>query len=335
MHWRDLSDKVLSGQAPAREEALAVLRSGDDDLLAVLDAAFRVRVRFWDRGVNVHVLCNAKSGMCGENCAFCSQATGAYSGVDRYPMMTVDQLVAGAHDASRKKAVTYCMVTATRGPSGRELETVCAAARRIKADLDIRLCASLGILTREQARQLREAGIDRFNHNLETSSRFFPKICQTHTWEDRARTVRYTREAGMEACCGGILGMGETDEDRVDLAFALRDLGVESIPVNFLDPRPGTPLAHCDRLAPAACLRALCMVRLVNPTRDIRAAGGREVCLRHLQPLALYPANSIFTDGYLTTPGQGESRDMQMIREAGFHVREMAEERAAPSSSMA
>lgn len=336
MNWPALSDKILSGGAITRDEALSVLQSPDDALLAVLDAAFRVRLAHWDRGVNLHILQNAKSGMCRENCAFCSQAIGSYSGVDRYETQSVEALVAGAHAAHTRKAVKYCMVTATRGPSDQELNVICEAVRQIKRDLDIHVCTSLGLLDKDQAVRLKEAGVDRFNHNLETSSRFYSTVCQTHTWQDRVDTIRHIKAAGMEACCGGIMGMGETHEDRVDLAFALRELEVESIPVNFLDPREGTPLAAQEKLPPADCLRALCMFRLVNPTRDIRAAGGREVCLRHLQPLALYPANSIFTGGYLTTGGQGETKDLAMIEEAGFYVREINHEgRPAETSSVA
>jgi len=324
--WDKLSDNVLNGGEVTRDEARAILNSSDDELLTILNAAFRIRLKYWDRGVNIHILQNAKSGMCRENCAFCSQAIGAYSGVDRYQTQTVDELVAGAHAAFAKKAVKYCMVTATRGPSDLELDTICEAILRIKKDVNIQICTSLGLLTRDQALRLKEAGVDRYNHNLETSSRYYPEICQTHSWAERVETIRFVKEVGMEACCGGIMGMGEGVEDRVELAFALRELEVESIPVNFLDPRPGTPLQHLERMTPSGCLKALCMFRLVNPTRDIRAAGGREACLRHLQPFALYAANSIFTEGYLTTPGQGESEDLRMIEEAGFYVRETIHE---------
>lgn len=324
--WKELARRSIDGRPPTRDEALAVLRSSDDELLAVLEAAFMVRLAFWDRGVNLHVLRNAKSGICRENCTFCSQAMGAYSGVDRYGMQSVESLVEGALDAHRTGAVKYCMVTATRGPSASDLDTVCEAVRRIKSKVDISICVSLGLLTREEAEQLRAAGVDRFNHNLETSSRYYPEVCQTHTWEDRVATIRHVKAVGMEACCGGILGMGETEDDRVGLAFALRELEVESIPVNFLDPRPGTPLEHLDRLPPRDCLRALCMFRFVNPGRDVRVAGGREVSLRSLQALALYPANSMFTEGYLTTGGHGADADRQMIEDAGFYIRSMIHE---------
>lgn len=321
MNWNELVER-----APSFDEALAVLRSTDGELLAVLDAAFRVRQRAHGRDVRIHVLRNAKSGVCPEDCTFCSQSLSAASGVERYRMQTVEEIVEGARRAYEMKAVKYCIVTATRGPSAGELEVVCEATRRIKAEMNINICTSLGLLREGQAEQLAAAGVNRFNHNLETSRRHFPEICSTHSYEDRIATVQAAKRAGMEACCGGIMGMGESDEDRVALAFELRDLEVESIPVNFLDPRPGTPLSDVPRLGPTDCLRALCMFRFVNPTRDIRIAGGREVNLRRMQPLALYPANSLFVDGYLTTPGQGFEADIRMIEDAGFRVAEIVPE---------
>src|SRR5262249_10930015 len=160
-----------------------------------------------------------------------------------YPLQSVDQIVEGARRAKRARAWKYCVVTATRGPSRRDLDTICEAVRRIKAEIDITVCTSLGNLTEDKARRLKEAGVDRFNHNLETSARMYPSIATPHSYEDRVSTVRIAKAAGMEACCGGIVGMGESLDDVVDLAFALRELDVESVPVNFLDPRPGTPLA--------------------------------------------------------------------------------------------
>lgn len=324
--WNEIAEKALVNTEITREEATAVLHCPDDELLGLLHAAFRVRQRYHGRDVRLHVLRNAKSGMCRENCSFCSQAIGAYSGVDRYRMQTVEELVSGARKAHEMGAVKYCMVTATRGPSDKELETVCEAVRQIKAEMNINVCTSLGLLQPGQAEKLAEAGVTRFNHNLEASRNHFPKVCQTHSFDDRIATVKAAKAAGMEACCGGIMGMGESTDDRVDLAFELRALEVESIPVNFLDPRPGTPLADVPRLSPSDCLKALCMFRFVNPTRDIRAAGGREVCLKEMQILALYPANSIFTEGYLTTGGQGHDRDLAMIRDAGFRLAELVEQ---------
>jgi biotin synthase len=318
--WHQIADEVLAGRRLDRADARRVLAADPDEMLALLDAAFAVRRAHHGRRVHIHVLENAKMGACPEDCGFCSQSAAFESPSGTAPMKTADELVAGARRAADAHARRYCMVTATRGPSQRDLDVVCEAARRIKAELDIELCASLGLLTREKAERLAAAGIDRFNHNLETSERHFGKVVSTHTWADRVATVRLAREAGMETCCGGIVGLGEGEEDVLDLAYALRELEVDSVPVNFLDPRPGTPLGGADRVSPTYALQVLCMFRFVHPRADLRVAGGREVTLRSLQAMALYPANSIFTTGYLTTGGNQLDEDLAMIRDLGFEI---------------
>jgi biotin synthase len=225
------------------------------------------------------------------------------------------------------------MVTATRGPSGRDLEVICEAARQIKAELRIDLCASLGLLNEAKARRLAEAGIDRFNHNLETSERYFSQVVSTHQFADRVATLRNARAAGMELCSGGIVGLGESEDDLLDLAYTLRDVGVDSVPVNFLDPRAGTPMAGRPRVEPTYALKVLCMFRFLHPRADLRVAGGREVTLRSLQPLALYPANSIFTSGYLTTGGNEPVEDFAMIRDLGFELELTDGSVAAPAAA--
>ena len=332
--WHQIADDVLAGAPLDRADARAVLAAGPDQLLALLDAAFTVRRAHHGRRVHIHVLENAKMGACPEDCGFCSQSARSGSPSGTAPMKSADELVDGARRAAAAHARRYCMVTATRGPSQRDLDVVCEAARRIKAELDIELCASLGLLTRDKAERLAAAGIDRFNHNLETSERHFDKVVTTHTWADRVATVKLAREAGMETCCGGIVGLGEGDEDVLDLAYALRDLEVDSVPVNFLDPRPGTPLGAAGRIEPVHALRVLCMFRFVHPRADLRVAGGREVTLRSLQAMALYPANSIFTTGYLTTGGNQLDEDLAMIRDLGFEI-ELAGGRVAPEVPVA
>jgi biotin synthase len=319
MDWTKLADQIIDGHRITRAEALSVLESPEDELLVLLHAAFRVRMRYHGREVKIHVLQNAKSGVCPEDCGFCSQSTKFKTGVPQYGMQTAEELVAAARSADKKGAYMYCMVTSTRGPSSKELAVVCDAVRTIRQEMPhLSICTSLGFLKPGQASALKDAGVTRYNHNLETSDRFFPEVVGTHGFEDRVNTVKDAKAAGLEACSGGILGLGETFEDRVDLALALRELQVESVPVNLLDPRPGTPLGGQTRLSPSECLRALCMFRFVHPEADVRVSGGREACLRTLQPLALYPANSIFTSGYLTTLGQDATQDWSMIREAGF-----------------
>jgi biotin synthase len=330
MSWSTLADEALSGTVIDRERARAVLHAPADELLELLDAAFRVRRAHWGRRVSLHVLENAKQGACPEDCGFCSQSSKYSSPGGEAPMKSVDELVDGARRAHAARAKRYCMVTATRGPSQRDLDTICDAAQRIKAELDIELCASLGLLTDAKAQRLAASGVDRFNHNLETSERHYDQIVSTHTWLDRVETVRIAQRAGMDTCCGGIVGLGENEDDLLDLAFALRDLDVDSVPVNFLDARPGTPLAGYPLVEPGFALRSLCMFRFVHPRTDLRVAGGREITLRALQAFALYPANSIFTQGYLTTGGATPHADHQMIRDAGFEL-ELASGEAVPA----
>lgn len=318
--WTPLADGILSGRSVTREEALAVMEAPDALLPEILADAYRVRRHHHGDAVKVHILANAKSGNCPEDCSFCSQSAHADSGIDRYPLLSPETLLAQARAARAAGAWKFCIVTATRGPSDRDLDLLCAAVRRIKREVPVRVCVSLGLLTAEKARRLAAAGVDRFNHNLETSPRRFPEICTTHAYADRLETLRHAREAGLEICSGGIVGLGEDDADLVEMAFAARAAGAVSIPVNFLDPRPGTPLAGRPRPSPQRCLKALCLFRFVNPERDIRAAGGREAALRALAPLALYPANSIFTQGYLTTPGHAVETDLAMIQDMGFEV---------------
>jgi biotin synthase len=334
MNWSTLADRSLAGDLTSRDAARAVLHAPADELLTLLDAAFRVRRAYWGRRVSLHVLDNAKLGACPEDCGFCSQSSKHASPSGEAPMKSVDDLVAAARLAHAARAKRYCMVTATRGPSQKDLDTICAAAERIKSEMDIELCASLGILTEAKAKRLVDSGVDRFNHNLETSERHYEKIVSTHTWRDRVDTVRIAKSAGMDTCVGGIVGLGESEEDLLDLAFSLRDLDVDSVPVNFLDARPGTPLAAYPLVEPGFALRALCMFRFVHPRTDLRVAGGREITLRALQAMALYPANSIFTQGYLTTGGATPHADHQMIRDAGFEL-ELASGEAVPADPAA
>ncbi|MCX7818768.1 MAG: biotin synthase BioB [Kiritimatiellae bacterium] len=319
-NWIELAARVAAGRPVSREEALAMLRASEDELLAMLQGAFELRRRAFGRRVDLHVIENARGGLCSEDCAYCSQSAVSSADVPVHETRDPATMLEHARAAAACGAVRFCIVASGREPDPNELDRVCAAVERIKRELDLQICTSLGLLDDAAARRLAAAGVDRYNHNLETSERFFPQICSTHTWQERRETIARAKAAGMEVCCGGLVGMGETDEDRVDLALAIREVGADSIPVNFLDPRPGTPLAGRERLSPVTCLKVLAMFRYVCPDREIRCAGGREACLRSLQPLALWAANSIFTQGYLTTPGQGWERDRAMIAEAGFEI---------------
>ncbi|MFN8628710.1 MAG: biotin synthase BioB [Candidatus Binatia bacterium] len=320
------ADAVLAGGAIDQDHALGILATPDEELPALLRATFRIRERYWGRRVKICLLRNARSGLCPEDCRYCSQSAVSEADISRYRLDPVAELVDGAQRAVDSGARRYCMVTSGRGPGRKEVARFTTAARAIKAAFpDLELCVSLGLMGEETARELKAAGIGWVNHNLNTSRRFYPEVCTTHTYEDRVETVRAVHRAGLAACCGGIIGMGETPADVVDLAFALRDLEVDSLPVNFLHPIAGTPLAQRHDLTPGDCLRALCLFRFTNPAAEIRVAGGRELNLGWFQSLALYPANSIFVEGYLTTPGQAAEAARRMIEETGFEVESIEE----------
>jgi biotin synthase len=323
--WQELADRVLAGDEITAAEAMGVLECPDDELLDLLAAVYRVRRQWFGNQVQLYFLMNAKSGLCPEDCAYCSQSKISQAEIPRYNILSREKLLDGARAAAERKARTYCIVISARGPNEREMNAVTSIVPEIKQQFKLKICACLGLLTPEQAMRLKECGVDRVNHNLNTSDTFYGEICTTHTFGDRLATLRAVRDAGMEMCSGGIIGMGERRQDVVELAITLRDLGVQSIPVNFLNPIDGTPLAGRSDLNPRYCLKVLAMFRFVNPDRELRIAGGRELHLGSMQALGLYAANSIFVGDYLTTSGQPPDADFQMIRDLGFEIVRNAE----------
>jgi biotin synthase len=328
--WTGVADRSLAGQCPTRAEALAALRAPDEQTLELLAAAYRLRARHFRRDVHLHVLMNTGADPCSEDCHFCAQSGHAAGRPAPPPPPSGQEMVAAARRAKEAGAWRFCMVATGRRPDARRFEEVCSAVSEIRGILGLRVCVSMGLLEAGQAEALLAAGADRYNHNLETGPNHFLNVCTTHRYEDRVRTVELARESGLEVCCGGIVGLGESDDDVVDLAFELRRLGVASIPINVLDPRPGTALAGSGRLDPQHCLRVLCMFRLVLPDRDLRIAAGRETALRSLQPLSLFVCSSMFIQGYLTTDGREIEADMAMLRDLGFTARQNGGEAADP-----
>ncbi|MEV8566430.1 biotin synthase BioB [Streptomyces sp. NPDC051322] len=316
-----LVDKGLRRELPTREEALAVLATSDDELLDVVAAAGKVRRQWFGRRVKLNYLVNLKSGLCPEDCSYCSQRLGSKAEILKYTWLKPDEAsqVAAAGVAGGAKRV--CLVASGRGPTDRDVDRVSQTIEAIKEQNDgVEVCACLGLLSGGQAERLRAAGADAYNHNLNTSEVTYADICTTHDFSDRVETVQQAQAAGLSACSGLIAGMGESDADLVDVVFALRDLDPDSVPVNFLIPMEGTPLAEQWSLTPQRCLRILAMVRFVCPDAEVRLAGGREVHLRSLQPLALHLVNSIFLGDYLTSEGQAGRADLDMIADAGFEV---------------
>lgn len=318
--WSELADQVVGGAEIDRQAARDMLESPDDEILILLAAAFRIRKHYFGNTVQLYFLMNAKSGLCPEDCSYCSQSKVSNADIPRYNLLDREKLLDGARVAHERKSKTYCIVISARGPNEREIRAVEKIVPEIKQKYDLNICACLGLLDQTQADRLHAAGVDRVNHNLNTSGEFYEKICTTHSYQDRIETLRAVRDSGMEICSGGIIGMGESCDDIVNMAFELRKLKAESIPLNFLNAIEGTPLEGRRDLTPLFCLKTLAMFRFVNPQQELRIAGGREIHLRSLQPLGLYAANSLFVGDYLTTEGQAPEHDYEMIRDLGFEI---------------
>jgi biotin synthase len=317
----ELVQKAVNLEPPTREQALAVLECGDDHVLEVVAAGSRVRRHFFHNRVKLNLIINMKSGLCPEDCSYCSQRRGSDADVLKYNWIDPIEAAATADRAVARGAKRVCLVASGRGPSDRDILRVAETVRVIKErHPSVEICTSLGLLTSERAERLLAAGVYAYNHNLNTSEANYGEICSTHTFADRVETVGIAQGAGLSPCSGAIFGMGETNEEVVDLAIDLRKLDPDSVPINFLIPFEGTPLAGQWQLNPLRCLRILALFRFFFPDVEVRIAGGREIHLRALQVLGLHLANSIFLGDYLTSEGQAGSEDLQMIADAGFIV---------------
>lgn len=322
----DLAEQIIAGKRLSRSEAIALTQiEGQDHILLLCEAADRVRQACCGNTVDLCSIINVKSGNCSENCGFCSQSA-HHSGSDSpiYGLKSTEEILAQAKAAEAAGAKRFCLVSQGRGikynsPKSTEFERILATVRQITEQTSIKPCCALGELTPEQAQALREAGVTRYNHNLEASENFYPEIVSTHSWHDRVETVKNLKAAGIQACTGGIIGMGESWEDRVDLAIALRELEVESVPLNLLNPRQGTPLSDRPKLDPYEALKAIAIFRLILPKQIIRYAGGREAIMGELQPLGLKAGiNAMLIGHYLTTLGQPPERDRAMLESLGL-----------------
>ncbi|MGQ4270963.1 biotin synthase BioB [Nocardiopsis changdeensis] len=319
--YQNLADKALCRELPSRDELRAVLGSSDDDLMDVVAAAFRVRLRYFGRRVKLNYLVNMKSGLCPEDCSYCSQRLGSRAEIVKYTWLKPEQTREAVAQGVRGGATRVCLVASGRGPTDRDVERLAPTVEDIKREHPgVEVCACLGLLSQGQAERLREAGVDAYNHNLNTSEERYADICTTHGFADRVETVERAAHAGLSPCSGLIAGMREGDDDLVDALYALRELGPDSVPVNFLMPFEGTPLEGTWELTPQRCLRILAAARFVFPDVEVRLAGGREIHLRTLQPLALHIVNSLFLGDYLTSEGQAGRADLEMIADAGFEV---------------
>ncbi len=310
-------NKVISGESISFEEAEKLLCS--QDIVSLAYSANVITRNFNGNSIDVESLLNAKSGKCPEDCSFCAQSSFYNTKISKYPLLPKQVVIVRAKEAERQGASSFCLVCAYRSPPEEEFQQICDTIETLKKEVSIDINASLGFMTAERARKLKILGIKRYNHNLEASDSFFSQICKTHDFADRVKTAKIVKESGLELCCGGIIGMGETVKQRIELAFALAALNPDEVPINILIPKEGTPMAQIDKITPEEAIRTIAVWRFIMPKAILKLAGGREVHFSDNGRMALRAgANGIISGGYLTTGGNEMSNDLNMIHEIGI-----------------
>jgi biotin synthase len=314
-----LINKVVNNQQICFQEAYTLLST--DNIQALAKGANTITRKFNGAVVDIESLVNAKSGRCPEDCSFCAQSSFYNTGISKYPLLPTEKLIDHARNAKNEGATSFCLVCAYRSPPEKDFEQICEAIVKIKNSIDIDVNVSLGFMTPERAKQLKSVGVKRYNHNLETAKSYFSQICTTHDYEDRINTGKIVKNAGLELCCGGIIGMGESPEQRLELAFALADLDPDEVPINILISREGTPLMYKHPLTTDDIIKTIAVWRFIMPKTILKIAGGREKYFRDNGRYALKAgANGIISGGYLTTGGNQQNKDLEMIKEIGLEV---------------
>ncbi|WP_434122095.1 biotin synthase BioB [Salinicoccus roseus] len=316
----NVAQRILDGDPLDEKEALSLYLDESVDTLSLVHEAYELRKAYYGKKVKLNMILNAKSGICPEDCGYCGQSRDMKKKT-RYALVPENQIIEGAKTADAHRIGTYCIVMSGRGPSDKEVDHISRSVEEIKANHpQLKICACLGLANESQAEKLKLSGVDRYNHNINTSENYHDEVVTTHSFEDRVNTVNIMKKKNISPCSGVICGMGERSEDIIDMAFTLKALDADSIPINFLHPIKGTKFGDMDQLDPMKCMRILSMFRLINPSKEIRIAGGREVNLRSLQSMALMVANSIFVGDYLITGGQPNQMDFDMIEDMGFEI---------------
>jgi biotin synthase len=314
----EMEGKVNSGVEIRLPEAQRLLNTTDVQILA--ESANRIAQRFSEGLIDVEMLLNAKSGSCPEDCSFCAQSSFYESKINKYPLLSKETILGRAQTAKASGANSFCLVCAYKSPPDSDFNHICDIIEHIKKYLEIDVNVSLGFMTKERAERLKMIGVKRYNHNLETSETYFSQICRTHDFSDRVNTARIVKEAGLELCCGGIIGMGENSLQRLELAYSIRDLLPDEVPINILIPKPGTPFENLHGVNPIDAIKTIAVWRFLMPTPIIKVAAGREVYFKDHDNMALKAgANGIITGGYLTTNGNDPGRDLEMIRDIGIN----------------
>lgn len=303
-----------------RQTAVQMSERKGSDIYELFTLSNRVREKFRGNRVDLCSIINAKSGACPEDCSFCAQSAKSKTNIDVHPLINRKKALEAANSAKEYGARRFCIVTSGMKPSVRELGEICSFISEIRG-IGLLPCATLGMLEKEQLAQLKDAGLYRYHHNLETSEAFFKEICTTHTYHEKIRTIEAAKSLGLSVCSGGIFGLGETWEDRIDMAFAIKDLGAESVPINFLTPVNGTPLGNSELLHPLDALKIISIYRLILPDREIRICGGRPQTLRDLNSYIFFAgADGLLIGNYLTTRGKRPEEDLQMIGDMGLEI---------------
>lgn len=314
----ELTERTLSGLDITADEAKRLLGiETQPDIISLMSFANRIRHHYKGSSIDTCAIINARSGKCSEDCRFCSQSIHYNTDIDVYPLVHDDEIVARAREAVDFGAGRFGIVVSGKGVGNdAEKQSLCKAISGLHSKVGLEPCASLGVLSPESARLFREAGLKRYHHNLETAESFFPEICSTHSYEARINTIKIAKEEGFQVCCGGIFGIGESPAQRLEFAFTLKELDVDSIPLNFLNPIPGTPLEAAEPLHPMEILKTIALFRFVHPAKDIRICGGRQRNLRGTQGLAyIAGANAVMIGNYLTIPGSDPVLDLELIRD--------------------
>jgi biotin synthase len=317
---RKIARKARAEKALSWDEALAVLNAPDGELPELLGAAGALRKKYKGNMVSVQILTNARSGDCSQDCGYCAQSRAARADINTYRLLAYEKIKRDGRLVRERNLARHCIGLSGIRFSDQDIEEFAAYVEKLKTEAPSPICCSIGFLTPRQAQRLKAAGVNRINHNLNTGKNFYRHICTTHTYEERAANIKMLQDLGFEICCGGIVGLGEQQEDVADMLLAIRDINPQSVPINFLLPLPGTPLALADvsRLSPEYCLKVLCLARLLIPMSDIRCAAGREVYLRGKEKELFRVADSIFAAGYLTAGGQSIDETIALITAAGF-----------------
>ena len=324
MNFSGLEDRLLNkNDSITFEEALELTDTPKDKILELTTLARKVTLKYKGDGVFLRSIVSAKTGDCSEDCSFCSQSVHFSSPISKHSFLDPDEVLQAALESEKMGAFDFCIVIAVKGPNKQQFEKILESIDLIKKNTKLEIGCSLGSLTQDQARGLANAGVWRYNHNIETCKEFFPNICSTHTYEDRANTARLVKEVGMELCCGGIIGMGETVKQRIQLAFEIKDLDPHTVPMNFLNPRPGTPLGHLKPLPSLEAIKTIAIFRLIMPDKVLMSGGGREVTLGDLQSMGLMAgSNGMIIGNYLTTVGRDPKEDLKMIKDLQMPIRD-------------